>query len=80
MIFYPSASMSCCSDDLAQLLPSLDLWSLGSENISEIFASTRPLFYTPSIPTHIQERREREQQDLELAKEMAEEDEEEDFP
>ena len=39
-----------------------------------------PLHAPSSIPTHIQERREREQQDLELAKEMAEEDEEEDFP
>ena len=31
---YPSTSMSCCSDDLAQLLPCLDLWSLWSENVS----------------------------------------------
>ena len=32
---YPSTCMSCCSDDLAQLLPCLDFWSLGSENISK---------------------------------------------
>ena len=31
---YPSASISCCSDNLAQLLPCLDLWSLWSEVIS----------------------------------------------
>jgi len=31
---YASASIPCCSDDLAQLLPCLDLWSLRSEIIS----------------------------------------------
>jgi len=31
---YPSASISCCSDDLAQLLLCSDLWSLRSEIIS----------------------------------------------
>ena len=31
---YLSASMSCCSDDMAQLLPCLDHWSLRSKNIS----------------------------------------------
>ena len=39
---YPSASMSCCSDDLARLLPCLDLWSLRSEIVSvreKFFAS-----------------------------------------
>ena len=28
------ASMSCCPDDLALLLPCLGLWSLGSKNVS----------------------------------------------
>ena len=31
---YPSTSMSCCSDDLAQSVPRLDLWSLGAKNKS----------------------------------------------
>ena len=31
---YPNACMSCCSDDLALLLPHQDFWSLQSENIS----------------------------------------------
>ena len=30
---YPSARMSCCADDLVQLLPCLDFWSLRSDNI-----------------------------------------------
>ena len=30
---YPSACMSCCSDDLALLLPHQDFWSLRSKNI-----------------------------------------------
>ena len=33
IVNYPSACMSCFSDDLALLLPHLDLWSLGFENI-----------------------------------------------
>ena len=39
---YPSTCISCCSDDLSLLLPCLDFWSLGSENLSVqeyIFAS-----------------------------------------
>ena len=46
---YPGACMSCCSDDLALLLPRLDIRSVGSENISaqekkfRLYAKDEPL-------------------------------------
>ena len=45
---YPSACIACCSNDLSLSLPCLDLWSLGSENVSfrgQIFASSRPKWH-----------------------------------
>ena len=43
---HPSTCISCCSNDLSLLLLCLDLWSLGSENVSFIpwtnFASSWP--------------------------------------
>ena len=52
---YPSGCMSCCSDDLALLLPCLDLWILWSKNISvweEIFASIWIVMIEPLVWLH----------------------------